>query len=61
MIVGDGNSSDVVTLDLAFNQLTRFESSVFKSVLEKFESLGGFPVAYVDIKDSKKTLKQLTR
>ena len=60
IVLGDGNSSRVVKLDLAFNQLTRFESSVVKSVLEKFESLGGFPLAYVNIEESKKTLKKIS-
>ena len=58
MIVGDGDSRPVVKLDLAFNKLTRFESSVFKSVLDKFVSLGRYPLAYVNIEESKLTFQK---
>ena len=53
MIAGDDNHINIVDIDLAFNNLTRFESSVFQLVLEKFASFGGYPKAYVNIEESK--------
>ena len=42
------------TIFLYSNQLTRFESTVFQSLLEKITSFsGGYPDAYVQIRDSK--------
>jgi len=35
------------------NNLTRFESEVFKYVLEKIEPSGGYPDAYVGAYNSK--------
>ena len=53
MIVGDENRTSVVKIDLAFNNLTRFESSVFQTILESFRWFGGYPKAYVSIDESK--------
>lgn len=46
---GYGNGS-IISLDT--NSLTRFDSAVFKSVLEKMAPFGGFPIAYVNINNS---------
>ena len=53
MIIGDDNHNSIVEINVGFNQLTRFEASVFQSVLEKFASFGGYPKAYVEIKSSR--------
>jgi len=40
-------------INLSSNQLNRFESTVFQSLLEKFVPFGGLPFAYVNILSSK--------
>ena len=38
------------------NKLTRFESAVFQSVLEKIAPYGGYPISYLYIENSKYTI-----
>ena len=41
---GYGNGSRI---DLKFNDLTRFEATVWKSLLEKLAPFGGVPYAFI--------------
>ena len=54
-IAHQGNYSNGPVIDLLNNlelMITRFEADVFKSVLEKIASFGGYPNAYVQIENS---------
>jgi Leucine-rich repeat (LRR) protein len=42
-------SESYYRIGLFWNNLTRFESTVFKSVLEKIVTAGGDPLSYIDL------------
>ena len=44
---GDSYGGDRTVIDLEFNNLTRFESTVFKSILEQMKPFGGVPNSYI--------------
>ena len=53
---GYGNGTKI---DLSINQnLNRFESTVFQSVVEKMTIVGGWPKSYVQLLWSKKSMIQ---